>query len=406
MKIQVQIIRIHVKRHGDPKHEKYGEIYYTFKVNGNNLAGRTRDNHIKSKDNSFIDIRKQRTIDVNPTGTFSISGFVADKDAGLNGKDERDDFNLIIDASQNWKAGNNQLHLLDGNLSVVVHYKITLVDSNPSGTNTAKVSTPNKIASVVIVSMIDNDFYKLFQNANNNYGACFEGYNRTVLFKKQFAGSPKPTEHIRNITTSEILKKLTDLADDGYAIDMWIFSHGTHNKITMDDNVNITAANIKSLVGPSKNYSAGKFPLRMVYQMNCYGYSLNNAFRHIGTKSVCGSRFVNFYPNQCNNFTKRWNDGETFKNAVKNSDTASSRTVIQAAIIGMGQFASYSPRCLIPQMVLNKTNCAAAYFRKRWFVKPKEYDTNKSGKQNMNYSSFMMISEKIPNLRKTSRPSW
>lgn len=403
MKVKIEFTNISVIRHGDPKRETYGEIYYSFKVNEYNLISLRRNSAIKAKDNSTIKVNKSRTVTINETENIVLTGFVADSDKGLNGKDERDDFRVLLTPASNWNKGTNQIHLLDGNLQVTVHYDVTLIGF-PNPKPDENIIKPNKIASVVIVSMIDSNFRKIFQNAHNNYGACLTGYDRTVLFKKQFAGSPKPTEHNRKITKEEILEKLKSLADSGYAIDMWIFSHGNRSKITMENNQNLSPSDFEQL--SSGKYENKKFPFRMVYQMNCHGSFFIDSFLKAGAKAVCGSRYVNFYPNQCNNFTKRWNDGENFTEAVRNSDNGSSRTVMQNLLVVDSVAKNLPLMCkAMPALILQKNNCAKNYFIDNW-LNTSEYDEKKSGKQNMNYSSFMFIRGSMPKIRKTDRPIW
>lgn len=405
MKVTISLQKLQIRDNGDPSQETYGEVYYSFSVNEKKLAERKSTNPLKVKDNSSVTINKSVTLDIQSNNKIFLSGFVADRDKGFNGKDEKDSFAVILSASNGWKSGeNNQIHLIDGRLDVILYYDVTITGrtgDGGTGSSTAP-NTPRKIASMAIVSFEDSPLFKLFQNAHNNYGACFEGYDRSLLFKKRYVDNPKPSEHIREITKENILNKLTDLADDGFSIDLWIFSHGTREKICFDNNVVIDYKDIESLA--KGKYANGKFPIRMVYQMNCNGSTLNNNFINIGAKVVCGSRYINFYPNQCNKFTKEWNKGERFDVAVSKSNTGSSRTAMQLLIVADAKGTSFSPKCKFPKTVLGKGKCSEAYFDKKWGL-DSEYNSSKKGKENMNISSFMIIKGDV-DIRKTDRPTW
>lgn len=398
MKVKITLEKLLVTDNGDPSHETNGELYYSFKVNGAELASRKKSNPRDVKDGATIQLGKTKELDVSSTATIKISGYVGDVDKGFNGDDEYDDFSVDLNTSNNWKQGSNTVHLVDGRLNVTLYYKVE-AEGETSGEG---LNTPKKSASLTLVSFLDNDFYKLIQNAALNYGACFEGYNKSVLMKKTYTSSPKPTIHSRDTSKAAFLNLMRDLADDGYFIDLFICSHGKPECITLDDGEEITNADINSL-GTGK-YAGGKFPLRMVYQINCHGSTLNNNFISIGAKAVMGRKEISFYPNQKPKFVKHWNEGDRFDQALNESDTASSRTVMQTLILADSKTKKFSPRCPAFETVLSKNDGAEAYFTKYWLSKS-EYNSNASGKDNMNDSSKHIIAGD-PGLRKADRPSW
>ncbi|MFD2564218.1 MULTISPECIES: hypothetical protein [Aquimarina] len=398
MKIKITFDKLYVTDNGDPSHETNGELYYSFKVNGKSLISRSKSNPKKVKDKATIQLNKCKELDVKDNETIKVSGYVGDSDKGFNGKDEYDDFSVILKNSNNWKEGSNSVHLVDGRLNVTLYYEVEIEGS----TNTTGLNTPKKSASLTLVSFDDSKFYNLVQNAHNNYSLGFEGYDKSVLMKKVYTSFPKPSEHVKDTTKKKFLEKLTELADNGYFIDVIIHSHGTYEKVTLDDGEVITNNDIQSLA--TGKYAGGKFPLRMVYMVNCNGSTLNNNFINAGAKAVCGAKFINFMPNQANKFIREWNDGERFDTAIRNSDTASSRTVMHSLIVADSKTTKFEPKCKIFSTVLGKSDCAEAYFTKFWLAK-KEYDSNKSGKDNMNASSKMIISGDA-GLRKADRPSW
>lgn len=398
MKIKITLEKLYVTDNGDPSHETNGELYYSFKVDGKALVSQSKNSPKNVKDRATISLNKSTELEINNKETIKLSGYVGDVDKGFNGKDERDDFSVILSFSNNWKEGGNSVHLVDGRLNVTLYYNVSVEGS----TNTEGLTTPTKSASLALVSFLDNNFYKLIQNAALNYGHCFEGYDKSVLMKKAYTSSPSPDVHIKNTSKNKFIETIKGLADDGYFIDLFFFSHGTYEKITLDDNEEITSSDIESL-GTGK-YAGGKFPLRMVYQTNCYGSTLNDNFIKIGAKGVSGACDINFYPNIFNKFAKAWNDGERFDIALRDADTASARTVMQTLIVADSKVTNFKPACKVFSTVLGKSDCAEAYFTKKW-LKPSEYDSAKSGKDNMNASSKQIIAGDA-GLRKADRLSW
>jgi len=401
MKLTIKLVSLKVTDNGDPSHETNGELYYSFKVNGKSLCTRSRSNPKSVRDGATIRLNDTKVVEITGKSRVSLSGYVGDADKGFNGKDEYDDFSLSIRSSNNWKQGAHSVHLIDGRLNTTLNYEVTLTDAAGDVEN---LITPKKSASVTIVSFEDSKFYNLIQNAHNKYSHGFEGYNKSVLIKKTFAEAKKPTVHIKDTSKETIFKTLRDLADDGYYIDLIIHSHGTYERIPMKDNVTITNSDINGL--DTGRYAGGRFPLRMVYQINCNGSTLNNNFIAAGAKAVCGARFINFYPNQCNKFLREWNSGERFDTSLNNSDTASARTVMQSLIVLDSKTTSFSPKCKLFTTVLGSGDCSEAYFNKVWLSASRnEYRSSMSGKENMNFSSKMIIMGD-PGLRKADRLSW
>jgi len=398
MKIKINFEKFYVTDNGDPDHETNGELYYNLKVNGNVIASQSKSNPKDVKDHSTVNLNKSTELELNEQTVIELRGFVGDVDKGFNGENEEDDFCVVLTATNNWKQGDNTVNLSDGRLHVTLHYQVEV----DGVVNTNGQVTPKKIASVLIVSFKDNDFYKLVQNASLNYSLCFENYDKSVLIKKTYSESLKPTVHIRDTSKKAILDALVDLADEGFALDVYFASHGSYNVITLDDNVEITSDDIRGLA--TGKYAHGKFPIRMVYQLNCHGSTLNDDFLYIGAKAVGGTKKIDFYPNRFNKFVKEWNDGERFDTAINDSDTASARTVMQTLIVADSKVTKFKPACKIFSTVLGQSDCSEAYFTDKWLTKS-EYNDKISGKDNMNNSSKYVIGGDA-GLRKTQRPSW
>ena len=398
MKIKITFDKLYVTDNGDPSHETNGEIYYSFKVDGKSLVSQSKNSPKNAKDKATIQLNKFKELDINNKETIKLSGYVGDVDKGFNGKDEYDDFSVTLMHSNNWKEGSNSVHLVDGRLNVTLYYDVEVEGS----TKPEDLIKPTKSASVTLVSFDDSKFYHLIQNAHNNYSLGFDGYDKSVLMKKSYTSLPKPDEHIKDTSKKKFLEKLTELADKGYFIDLFIHSHGTYEKVTLDDGEVITYEDIESLA--TGKYAGGKFPLRMVYMVNCNGSTLNNNFINAGAKAVTGAKFINFMPNQANKFIKGWNDGKRFDTAIRDSDTASSRTVMHTLIVADSKTTKFEPKCKAFGTVLGKGDCAEAYFTQEWLA-DKEFDATKSGKENMNASSKQIIAGDV-GLRKADRPTW
>jgi hypothetical protein len=97
----------------------------------------------------------------------------------------------------------------------------------------------------------------------------------------------------------------------------------------------------------------------------------------------------------------------SFDTAVADSDTASVRTVVQTFISLVDAPAKKKAGewggCPFGKTVLGDDECAKDYFD-TWLGKG-EWQENMSGKENMNYSSFMFRSGD-KNISKNTRPTW
>ncbi len=185
-----------------------------------------------------------------------------------------------------------------------------------AGVATADVS-PDKSASLTYFYFDDNPFYKLVQNAQVNLHHCIDGYDKSVMLKDDYSGTGKQPTKVMKPNKVIFLNQLIDLVQGGYYVDIFIFAHGSPDKIYMNNALTLSPTELKDAVSEEK--SGFKYlPIRMVYQMNCYGHTFNQTWLDIGAKSVCGVRDVNYYPNQFNAFASSWNKGNVlFEKALK-----------------------------------------------------------------------------------------
>ncbi len=252
--------------------------------------------------------------------------------------------------------------------------------------------SPEKSASLTVFYFDDNLFYSLVQNAQVNLQHCINGYSKSVLLKESFSapGQTQPTKVLKPNKTV-FLNQLIELVNEGYYVDIFIFAHGNPDKIYFANDKTLSPSELEqALVQEKSGFS--HLPIRMVYQMNCYAQTFNQTWLKVGAKAVCGTRYVNFYPNQFNAFAREWNKGNVlFEKAVYDSNTESSRTVMQA-LVAADAASKLSPKdwdkCPPLSTVLGDKPCAKSYFLACWIDK-REWQEGQSGKENMNYSSYM-----------------
>lgn len=252
---------------------------------------------------------------------------------------------------------------------------------------------PTKSACLAIFFFNDSNFSTLVQNAQVNLQHCIDGYDKSVLLKEDFnsVGQTRPTVLLKP-NKEVFLNQIKELADDGYWIDIRIFTHGSIESIPLANGKNLTASELAEELSYQKT-GYRKLPIRSVYQMNCFGHTFNQTWLALGAKVVSGARYVNFYPNQFNKFASEWNKGNvSYTSSLAESNTESSRSVMQAAIQAdaMKDIAPKNwDKCPIGKTVLGDHPCSKSYFSANWGFDNSEWQSGQSGKDNMNYSSYM-----------------
>jgi hypothetical protein len=223
--------------------------------------------------------------------------------------------------------------------------------------------------------------------------------------KNAYSSPRRPTQHFSNPSPDSLFQHLVDLADKRYFIDLYIISHGSPHEINFEHG-DVTPAMIRSRLGKGK-YAGGKFPLRMVYQMNCWGSDMIDAFMDVGAKVVCGSRQVNFYPNQFNAFVRKWNNGVSFKKALREADTRASRAASHAFLkLHATTSPCFKPKCRFGRTILgnDSRNCAMRYLVDCWDIQ-KDECRGDTGIEMINHSSDMIVKGALT-IKKNSVPAW
>ncbi len=255
-------------------------------------------------------------------------------------------------------------------------------------------TSPTKSASLTVFYFDDGPLYTLVQNAQVNLQHCIDGYDKSVMLKESFSapGSTQPTKVLKP-NKVVFLNQLIELVNEGYFVDIFIFTHGSQNMIHFANDKDLTPTELEEELAEEKS-GFNYLPIRMVYQMNCDGSTFNQAWLNVGAKAVCGTRRINFYPNQFNGFAKEWNKGNvSFEKAVYDSNTESSRSVMQALIAADAAselFPKEWDKCPLLSTVLGDKPCAKSYFSARWTLGGGRWQEGESGKENMNYSSYML----------------
>jgi len=217
-------------------------------------------------------------------------------------------------------------------------------------------------------------------------------------------------------TRENIIKYFKELTKEGYYIDVWIFSHGSPNGFRIYDsaqsqnNGTFSANEIRSL---PKSIGFKFIPIRMVYQVNCFGYDLIDDWRAIGAKTALGSRQVCFVPYEFQRFAIRWNQGKTFKEA---RDIAEEITPHQPSYTAVSTITAPDAKnkqlwggCPFGYNVLGTTEIALKC-GKEFFTTPAIWAGESliwkgDGKSTMDYSNFKIVAGDY-NITKNTVPKW
>jgi hypothetical protein len=241
-----------------------------------------------------------------------------------------------------------------------------------------------------------------------------EGYDKVVLLKHDHTDSwldwSEADEELADVvaapTYANLAKYLKELKAQGYYIDLWILTHGKSGKGFLASTGSfgsedwVSESEIRNLLALT-GYNS--LPLRMVYSWACFGKELTDDFVYIGAKVANGARYVNFYPTQFGKFADEWNkDNVAFASCIDNSNTATTRTLVQSAIALKGAIGW----CwgLNGTSVLGNGACAKDFFLAK-YLDEDEWVDSMSGKENMNYSSEMSTAG-TGSITKSSKPSW
>lgn len=254
-----------------------------------------------------------------------------------------------------------------------------------------------KTASLVFFYFGEESHLKALAQETVKIEKAFEGYDHKVLLKFKnldlgpFLVGNKVAESVDVLLTptqDHLMSEINRLGAEGYTTDLYIFSHGfgpsfRSSKGEYGQNTPITAKELLQGISTPN--------LRLVWQCNCYGSTLNPTWIQLGAKASTGARFNNFFPTRWNGFIERWNAGKTLEIALEESDTNYIRTPTHLFILADAlQRKNEWGSCSFPQTVLGSSKCAEDYFKKCWLGD--DWQNGKSGKANLNFASQMLIS--------------
>jgi len=299
-------------------------------------------------------------------------------------------------------------------------------------------------ASLVFYYFDDPFLVNLAQEIFNDASKAAEGYDRVALLRadttlhEAIENLERQADETLDPTFENFFCALHDLISAGYLVDIWVLSHGSETGIytlPTEEHSKITPADIRERLHPDSNGCNAYLPVRMVYSVACYFSSSAEAYAEVGARAAMGARLINFYPNQFGGFANAWNDGDPFQDAVEDSNTSSSRTLVQAVLELLALREIYGWRsgladlvadvlefvgdltdwetpvrwaealedldlvdlpfldCVATPNILGKNGCAEAFFTGGFDYGDLEddYDADASGKSNMNDSSEKLV---------------
>lgn len=263
-------------------------------------------------------------------------------------------------------------------------------------------------AVVYFFYMGDSRFLTTFQEMTDIEEAI-KGYDKKMLLKHQHgvqgvssAAAQARADKMVKPTSRNLVQCLKNLAQAGYTIDLYIQAHGHYGsggQFTTSTGSHgsrdwFTDSDVRAL----KSKIGSSVPLRMVYQMNCWGSELNDAWTDVGAKAVLGSRYVNFYPHEITRFASAWRQGIPFQKALSHSRHA--RAVVNRALAYThapatnDEWSSGNDGCPFWSTILGNNACAKEYFVNYWGHRSNSWQNfpgRKNGKANMEHASEKLI---------------
>lgn len=240
------------------------------------------------------------------------------------------------------------------------------------------------------------DLSKPFSGAD--YKVLLYDQSGTATSKISAANAISQADEVYSPTQDNFMDAIHDIVDQGYVLNIWIISHGSYYEKSDGTEVAyfkskggyITSDEIKAEFGGDC-----ELPIRMVYSGACFHSKMNSTWRELGAKVATGARYINFYPTQYTKFTTEWTGGKSFSTALNNSNTSSSRSVVQAYVqtLALGYYGKGDCDGWSLPDVLSKTDCAEWFFTGGGpYDMSDYYNDDWSGASNMTYSSQKIIS--------------
>lgn len=220
-------------------------------------------------------------------------------------------------------------------------------------------------------------------------------YDKTVLLRHAVEAGPfevsrkavKMASVVDLPTRENLVRYLNELGEEGYLVDLYIFSHGYPGRFissrgTYGDSTVVSGQYLEAKVKPLR--------IRAVWQCNCYGASMNATWRKLGAQVTAGSRYVNFFPTRYRQFARSWVRGTPFAGALGVSETTS-RFWVYFYIVkdALAQRKVWGGSLWNFWRVLGRGKAARDYFTLRWGSP--EFPEGQSGAEHMIWTSEMLV---------------
>ncbi|MCI4669015.1 MAG: hypothetical protein MRZ79_12850 [Bacteroidia bacterium] len=289
-----------------------------------------------------------------------------------------------------WSKGWTSIEFFRINKARSLKKKTCCPQANPSRKAQAK-----KEAALMLFYTDDKPTWEIAQRIGVAEELMTKNYSKSVLLtnKKSLSSLVKPSVK-KSASVSNFFFWLKKLAAEGYYIDIYLIGHGGHGGFEAQGGT-ISSQSIIDELGPV--YGKGKFPIRMVYQNNCWGSHLNQAFIDVGAKSVMGSRYVNFFIYKFNPFMEAWTSGSSFRQSIDKASINFHDNAIRNWVL-------HQKNVTVAQKGYSETT----WYRKKWGLYKAEYNEYKfynSKSHPIDWSSHIIV-QGDRNLRKNSKPSW
>jgi hypothetical protein len=125
--IRVVFDRIDVAQDADPgATDAKGDFYWALDVNGDRVSERLVEDPLQVGNGGTINLGQGTSVELQSGEELIVTGYLAEKDSGFAGADEREEFRHTWDESEDWGDG---LHEVDFNdpdhrMACTLHYTI------------------------------------------------------------------------------------------------------------------------------------------------------------------------------------------------------------------------------------------------------------------------------------------
>ncbi len=255
-----------------------------------------------------------------------------------------------------------------------------------------------KTASLVFFYFGEESYMNALAQETVPLWRALEGYDHRVLLSHDVNAGPfdlsKRAEKMADVrlapTKENLVRQLNRLREDDYVVDVYIFAHGWRG--CFQTSLGNYGKNELMYDVYLMSHVPDSLKIRMVWQCNCYGSTMNFAWSRLGAKVVAGTSHVNFYPTRFKGFIQRWQDGEDFASSIEGSDNARVRTPVQAYIVSdaLARRKEWGGTIFQAGCVLGDNKASRRYFTRCWNQSP--WTSGRTGREVMNQSSRMILS--------------